>query len=417
LTPRDIQARIRAGATAEEVAAESGMDIAAILRYEGPVMAERDYMAHQAQQDQVASPIAGHDGYRSAFGDNPATLAQMVSHRLKSFGVDPATVEWDSWRRSDGSWDVVVRFELQPDSKVDVGEEPPAQWSFNPARKTVTNSNRWAQVLSELEPLDGPLPSRRLSAVADRVFDFEADAAADEAQVQQAAEKGIDPDNLLAVLRSRRGQRLGADEDGDDALALMLSKGAIPAAHPREVTGNDGNGLAPAAKQQLAGLSLASSVAEGPSLGERDEASALPILHDGVSTETREITIVAGPQPAGTDTDRGSAATVAGETVSGETAATGTPAENVSGGSDRVSEGAARDAGNTQDVETAGAGVANDEAAKDAEADGAQPAGAEGAGQPKTGKPATEQPERRQIKPKRSSVPSWDEIVFGRKND
>ena len=34
------------------------------------------------------------------------------------------------------------------------------------------------------------------------------------------------------MLRSRRGQRLGVDEDADDALALLLTHG-VPAAHPR----------------------------------------------------------------------------------------------------------------------------------------------------------------------------------------
>ena len=39
-------------------------------------------------------------------------------------------------------------------------------------------------------------------------------------------------DGLLDMLRSRRGQRLGVDEDADDALALLLTHG-VPAAHPR----------------------------------------------------------------------------------------------------------------------------------------------------------------------------------------
>ena len=39
-------------------------------------------------------------------------------------------------------------------------------------------------------------------------------------------------DGLLDMLRSRRGQRIGVDEDADDALAMLLSAG-VPAAHPR----------------------------------------------------------------------------------------------------------------------------------------------------------------------------------------
>lgn len=397
LAPRDIQARIRAGATAEEVAAESGMEIAHILRYEGPVMAERDYMAHQARTIEVTGPVAGHDGYRSAFGDDPATLGEMVSHRLKAFGVDASNVEWDSWRRPDGSWEVVARFELVQDSKVDVGEEPPAKWIFSPTRKTVTNANRWAQVLSELEPLDGPLPSRRLAAVSDRVFDFETDAAPEETQAQDKAED-IDSNNLLDVLRSRRGQRLGADEDGDDALASMLAKGSIPAAHPRDGLdgiGNDGDGLAPAAKQQFGGLSLA------PSSKASKEPDGLPQLHDGVSTATREITIIARPQTGETRADD-------------QPTDAGTDEAGTSAGPEDSGKTDASEAG----VDQSGSAEPGADASARASESAPRPENTKADGTQQHGKsPASQPNERRQFKPKRSSVPSWDDILLGKKGD
>ena len=237
MSPRDIQARIRGGATAAEVADLSGIPLAKVERYEGPVLAEREYVAQQARKIEVASPTAGHDSYRSFFGDQPATLDEMVTHRLRAYGVDPSTVEWDSWRRPDGSWNVVARFEMQSGAHAAIGEEPPAMWTFSPARKSLQNANRWAQQLSELEPLDGPVPSRRLSAVSDRPFDFETDAEAAArtatAQLSIVPASGVvppggqqdkDADGLLDMLRSRRGQRLGLDEDADDALALLLTK-------------------------------------------------------------------------------------------------------------------------------------------------------------------------------------------------
>ncbi|WDF34601.1 septation protein SepH [Arthrobacter agilis] len=393
LTPRDIQARIRAGATAEQVAAESDQDLAHVRRYEGPVRAERDYLAYLAQRVEVATPLPSHDGYRSAFGDDPATLGDMVAYRVRSYGIDPASLEWDSWRLQDGSWHVEASFDLPEDFAVDLGEQPPARWTYNPTRKTVANGNRWAQVLSELEPLDGPLPSRRLSAVADRVFDFEAesDAQQDSGTVGTgdsgpAAED--DHDGLLEVLRSRRGQRLGADEDGDDALAELLTRGAIPAAHPRGDADDAENREQGAA---IPGLSLAPrNLAEEPadatgdqqSLEDRNDGSAdragqdrsedssadqpaasthhddgTPRLHD-VSTETREISIFAQPsrkrQPPAAPTR----------------AAGSGPGK--------------RDAGRP----SADAGQQDGDAAPD-----------------------------RKAKPKRSSVPSWDDIVFGRKGD
>ena len=240
MSPRDIQARIRSGATAAEVAELSGIPLAKVQRYEGPVLAEREYVAQQARKIEVASPSAGHDSYRSFFGDQPATLDDMVTHRLRAHGIESSTVEWDSWRRPDGSWNVVARFEAPSGAHAAIGEEPPAMWTFSPARKSLQNANRWAQQLSELEPIDGPVPARRLSAVSDRPFDFETDAeaAARTATAQLSvvhpfgAQQEKDADGLLDMLRSRRGHRLGLDEDADDALALLLTNG-VPAAHPR----------------------------------------------------------------------------------------------------------------------------------------------------------------------------------------
>ncbi|MDN4611993.1 septation protein SepH [Arthrobacter burdickii] len=399
LTPRDIQARIRSGATAEQVAAESGLDLAHVQRYEGPVRAERDYVAYLAQRVEVASPLPSHDGYRSAFGDSPALLGDMVAFRVQSYGVDLGSLEWDSWRRPDGSWHVEASFDLPEGSKVDLGEQPPAQWTYNPTRKTVTNGNRWAQVLSELEPLDTPLPSRRLSAVADRVFDFEAEKAAEAPDGTPA-----DQDGLLDVLRSRRGQRLGADEEGDDALAALLSRGGIPAAHPRDedATGQDGaedqddpvHGLALAPSSAIGsagrdddsgnddsdgGLDAGADgdVLEGAAPDETHHDDGTPRLYDGVSTETREISIFAQPtrrlQP---------------------------PAAARQGADAGVSGGGSRPAGRNSGKDTSGS------SSRDTGAD----SGTE------TGKGAEASPERR-VKPKRSSVPSWDDIVFGRKGE
>lgn len=367
LSPRDIQARIRAGATAQEVAADSGLDLARIERYESPVRAERDYMAQQAQKVEVATALPHHDGYRSAFGDNAASLGEMVSHRLTAYGLESNSVEWDAWRRPDGSWNVVARFEANSEAAGSVGEQPPAQWTFNPLRKTVQNGNRWAQVLSELEPMDGPLPARRLSAVADRVFDFEAEK--DDADDEKADE--LDSDNLLDVLRSRRGQRIGSDEDGDDALALMLSSG-VPAAHPRDEEAPahpDDGGTSGPDGETFPALTLAPNYREN-----EDEHH----LHDGVSTETREITISAAP----------------GKRTGSADGRSGRP-------------GREREARSEENVQ--------DDRQQPSPQDHQRHAPSDAGSQAQ--RPGDSEQDRKNIKPKRSSVPSWDEIVFGTKGD
>ena len=444
LSPRDIQAKIRSGSTAAEVAAACGMPLEKVERYEGPVLAERAYIAQQAQKVEVASPAPGHDVYRSAFGDNPATLSDMVAHRLTAHGIRSSTMEWDSWRRPDGTWTVVAKFEAAPGGHASIGEEPPAMWTFNPTRKSLQNANRWAQQLSELEPLDGPVPARRLSAVSDRPFDFETDAEAAArtgmgAGAGAGTEQQKDPDGLLDMLRSRRGQRLGVDEDSDDALALLLANG-VPAAHPRaeeepagteaasldgswqsddsldpdDAVQQDGTEQDPASEPEENDDTAAEAPAEEFTLARRRDGRPSMVsrlnlvprheeetedeslkLHDGVSTHTREITIVPGNpaaekhSPAKPEEPGSPAAQATGPV-------TGRPAPANPGLDELLGRGNARRRmeGNRMD--------------------GARPQPGQGASRADQDR---DEPERQPSRPKRSSVPSWDEIVFGTRGD
>ncbi len=444
MSPRDIQTRIRNGATAADVAAMSGLPLAKVQRYEGPVLAEREYVAQQARRVEVASPAPGHDTYRAVFGDKPASLEQMVEHRLRMLGIDIAGLEWDSWRRPDGSWNVVAHFALQSDTPAGIGEEPPAKWTFNPARKALQNANRWAQLLSELESLDGPVPARRLSAVSDRPFDFETDAAAaartataqhnviHQLLLQQDTPEEQDAEGLLDMLRSRRGHRLGVDEDADDALALLLSTG-VPAAHPRPVdvesvaepalvpaelpagpaeapedtaapdtadVAADGADTAeadqpdPLSRRRDARPSMLSRLTLAPRLPEEDDALR---LQDGVSTKTREITFKASSLRS---------------VGLGPTASPGLD-ELIGGGTSRRQQ--------REPQEAAFEGRAKDHARADGVRDGRARDGhgsEDHAPIGRTGEETdAEAPERQPGKPKRSSIPSWDEIVFGARGD
>lgn len=416
MSPRDIQSRIRSGATAAEVAELSGLPLANVQRYEGPVLAEREYIAQQARKVEVAAPAPSHDTYRAAFGDQPASLGEMVAHRLTAHGIDSSAVEWDSWRRSDGAWTVVARFETKPGSLESIGEEPPAMWTFNPARKSLQNANRWAQQLSELEPLDGPLPARRLAAVSDRPFDFEADGGA-AARAAAAATK--EADGLLDMLRSRRGQRLGLDEDSDDALALLLSSG-VPAAHPRPSEVEDGPSdkeqtdadepadSDPATTRRDARASMLSRLSLAPQHDDKEDDSLR--LHDGVSTDTREITVIPGPlRPVTLLRGRtGNDAQTPQEDRSQESASPRAGLDELLGGAPRRERDEPKPtrAGLKDSWYTAAPSTSSEGA--DSESDNRPPSD-----ESSDAGPAERQPSR----PKRSSIPSWDEIVFGTRGD
>ncbi|MFI9827219.1 septation protein SepH [Streptomyces sp. NPDC051913] len=120
LRPRDIQARIRAGATAEEVAQMAGIPVDRVRRFEGPVLAERAFMAERARKTPVRRP-----------GENAGPqLGEAVQERLLLRGADKDTVQWDSWRRDDGTWEVLLVYLV-------AGEPHSASWTYDPPRRLV----------------------------------------------------------------------------------------------------------------------------------------------------------------------------------------------------------------------------------------------------------------------------------------
>ncbi|MEV0222669.1 septation protein SepH [Streptomyces sp. NPDC050704] len=120
LRPRDIQARIRAGASAEEVAQFAGIPVDRVRRFEGPVLAERAFMAERARKTPVRRP-----------GETTGPqLGEAVQERLLLRGADKETVQWDSWRRDDGTWEVLLVYRV-------ASEPHSASWTYDPPRRLV----------------------------------------------------------------------------------------------------------------------------------------------------------------------------------------------------------------------------------------------------------------------------------------
>src|SRR5690625_4177523 len=86
LSPREIQARLRAGATVDELAAQHNLDPASLEVYATPIVAERDWIARQAQALEVAAPQLGNQAYETVFGEEPAMLGAMVTHSMATLG-------------------------------------------------------------------------------------------------------------------------------------------------------------------------------------------------------------------------------------------------------------------------------------------------------------------------------------------
>ncbi|XVQ08951.1 septation protein SepH [Spirillospora sp. CA-255316] len=135
LRPKEIQARIRSGETAEEIAESAGIPVERVRWFEGPVLQEREYMAQQAQRVAVRRPGESTPG---------PPLGETVEERLGRGGVDLEEVEWDSWKCEDSTWRIRLSF-------FDNGRPHAAEWVFDPRRRHVSPLDEVAARLTAVE--------------------------------------------------------------------------------------------------------------------------------------------------------------------------------------------------------------------------------------------------------------------------
>ncbi|QAY62853.1 DUF3071 domain-containing protein [Xylanimonas allomyrinae] len=127
LRPRDLQARMRAGATAEELAAQAGLPVEHVRRYEWPVITERDHViamvrAHEVQGTGTSAP-----------------LGEIADSRLAARGVPADEAVWSARREGAAPWLVEVCFAAGD-------RERRARWTFDVRGRVVTpldDEARW----------------------------------------------------------------------------------------------------------------------------------------------------------------------------------------------------------------------------------------------------------------------------------
>jgi hypothetical protein len=134
LRPRDIQARIRAGATPEEVADLAKVPVERIMGYAVPVLAEREHIVERARTATV----------RRKHTEGPTrTLGDTVTAQLHALGEDPEAARWESWRRDDGRWVITV---------APSGEQEIAHYAYDAAGRYVMAEDDAARRLIADEP-------------------------------------------------------------------------------------------------------------------------------------------------------------------------------------------------------------------------------------------------------------------------
>ncbi|QFZ16503.1 septation protein SepH [Saccharothrix syringae] len=163
MRPREIQARIRAGESVEQVALAAGIPKHRVERFAYPVLLERSRTAELAQR---AHPVRED-------GPDVQTLGEVVAHSFGLRGQDYADVSWDSWRGEDGRWVVQLHWRAgRSDNR--------AHWAFHPGVQggTVTALDDAAVDLMDPNPNRGLRSLRPVTQLARAALELEKPASA-----------------------------------------------------------------------------------------------------------------------------------------------------------------------------------------------------------------------------------------------
>ena len=164
ISPREVQAHIRSGMTADEVATVTGASLEYVQRFEGPIMAEREHIVASALG------VAVHTSGEVDVLGEPANFGTVIRERLGS--LDASGERWAAWKEQEGGWIVKLSFtadEIDHD----------ARWGYDPRKHALTPLNSEATTLSQQGEIQGGLIPR-LRAVS-------SDASPDESRFDSGA--------------------------------------------------------------------------------------------------------------------------------------------------------------------------------------------------------------------------------------
>jgi hypothetical protein len=155
ISPREIQVRVRAGESPEQLAAAYGMTLDRVMRFAGAAVDERMRIKDEARRARARRNGSDGEGRLVQFGE-------AVDERFRAHGIDAEAVSWDSRRRDDGEWLVVASW-LGGDSRHS------AEWLFSRTSRTVTPLDDTASdLLSDrpIRPIVPPEPPRPALSMA-----------------------------------------------------------------------------------------------------------------------------------------------------------------------------------------------------------------------------------------------------------
>jgi hypothetical protein len=143
LSPREIQARLRAGHTPERVARAAGVPVDRVTRFSGPVLSERALVVDAAREATLTRARLG----ASAAPLGPSVAANLAAKKAPAPNAD----DWTAYRKPDGSWVVALTVAGR-------GKPRRAEWTWQPGTRTLTANDAYAAALGHVDRPIRPRP-------------------------------------------------------------------------------------------------------------------------------------------------------------------------------------------------------------------------------------------------------------------
>lgn len=207
LSPRDIQALLRAGASVDDIATEYGIGPDRVRRFESPVISERSFVVSRFKE--------------MTLGDSPdaPVLGEIIIDRLAMRGVDTRTLLWDAVRRPELPWEAYVSY-------VAGGVEREARWRVDINARTFTALDDESRWLSEADVSPRAAGRPQVHSLG-QYREASANPPAAQTGEPSATEKFLDQ-----LARSRGKRESTADLVDEIEEELEAPESEVPSAHP-----------------------------------------------------------------------------------------------------------------------------------------------------------------------------------------
>ena len=140
---KEIQRRLRAGESFEQIAREGQTTVDKVERFAGPIMQEREYILNNARQ-----LIMRKDAHRADL-----TFSDVILAKLAPRGVAIDQISWNTWRLADGTWHIELHFPNRDGNGI-------ATWNFDLSRRALDASDdNGAWLIDEDAPARAAAPA------------------------------------------------------------------------------------------------------------------------------------------------------------------------------------------------------------------------------------------------------------------